>query len=113
MTTHQWGYERADCKGDHALNLFLEDLEHLVDHYAGQTGQQLETRVFQAQAAANKLLQAYQKNARNTDAFTNQFIEIKSVIDAQDTLQLVPIFSMGLKQHLLRLLKRSNTTTRH
>ena len=113
MTTHQWGYERADCRGDHALNLFLEDLEHLVDHYTSQTAQHQETRIFQAQAAANKLLQAYQKNARNTDAFTNQSIQIKSVIDAQHTLQLVPIFSSGLKQHLLRLLERTNSTTHH
>ncbi|MCC2597477.1 hypothetical protein LKR43_14150 [Pusillimonas sp. MFBS29] len=113
MTTRQWGYERAECTGDHALNLFLDDLEHLVDHYAAVNGQQPETRVFQAQAAANKLLQAYQKNARNTDAFTHQFIEIKSIVDAQDQLQLVPIFSSGLKQHLLRLLKKSNARTQH
>ncbi|NYT57355.1 hypothetical protein H0A65_00295 [Alcaligenaceae bacterium] len=113
MTTRQWGYERTECTGDHALNLFLEDLEHLVDHYTADTGRQPETRLFQAQAAANKLLQAYQKNARKTDAFTHQFIEIKSIIDAQGNLQLVPIFSSGLKQHLLRLLKKSNATTHH
>ncbi|MGB6103575.1 MAG: hypothetical protein WBF88_06965 [Pusillimonas sp.] len=113
MTTRQWGYERADCNGDHALNLFLEDMEHVVDHYAGQTGQPLETRLFQAQAAANKLLQAYQKNSRNTHAFNDQFIEIKSVVDAQDRLQFVPIFSNVLKQQLIRLLKRSNATTQH
>jgi len=113
MTTRQWGYERTECTGDHALNLFLEDLEHLVDHYTAETGQQPETRLFQAQAAANKLVQAYQKNARNTAAFTHQFIEIKSVVDAHDKLQLVPIFSSGLKQHLLRLLKKSNARTQH
>ncbi|MDS1141997.1 hypothetical protein RE432_16260 [Pusillimonas sp. SM2304] len=113
MTTRQWGYERADCSGDYALNLFLDDMEHLVDHYAAPSGEQLETRLFQAQAAANKLLQAYEKNARNTAAFTGQFIEIKSVVDAQDVLQFVPIFSSGLKQQLIKLLKRSNTATQH
>ena len=113
MTAHQWGYERADCNGDQALNLFLEDLEHLVDHYTKLPGQHVETSAFQAQAAANKLLQAYQKNARRTEAFNNQYIEIKSMIDGQGVTQLVPIFSSGLKQNLLRLLERSNKTTQH
>ena len=113
MTAHQWGYERVDCSGSHALSLFLDDLEHLVDHYANLPGQHMETRVFQAQAAANKLLQAYQKNARRTDAFTHQSIQIKAITDAQQKVQLVPIFSSGLKQHLLKLLERSNKTTQH
>src|SRR5690606_18776335 len=113
MTTRQWGYERPDCSGDYALNLLLDDMEHLVDHYAAQNTEQLETRLVQPQAAANKLLQAYEKNARNTTAFTGQFIEIKSVVDAQNVLQFVPIFSSGLKQQLVKLLKRSNATTQH
>jgi len=113
MTIRQWGYERADCRGDYALNLFLDDMEHLVDHYAAQSSEQIETRLFQAQAAANKLLQAYEKNARNTEAFSGQSIEIKSVIDAQNVLQFVPIFSSGLKQQLIRLLKRTNATVQH
>ena len=113
MTARPWGYERADCRGDFALSLFLDDIEYLIDHYATQTGGQQEAQLFRAQAAANKLLQAYQKNARRTEAFNNQYIEIKSMIDGQGVTQLVPIFSSGLKQNLLRLLERSNKTTQH
>ena len=113
MTTRPWGYERADCRGDFALSLFLDDIEHLVDHYSARTEEQLEARIFRAQAAANKLLQAYEKNARNTDAFTRQFIEIKCVTDEHDTQQFVPIFSTGLKTQLVRLLNQTNQTTRH
>src|SRR3546814_5919356 len=70
MTSRPWGYERADCSGDYALSLFLDDMERVVDHYATQASEEpLETRLFRAQAAANKLLQAYDKNARKTDAF--------------------------------------------
>ncbi|HUG59931.1 MAG TPA: hypothetical protein VL002_16990 [Candidimonas sp.] len=113
MTTQQWGYERADCRGDFSLSLFLDDMDRLITHYTAQASEQPETVLFQAQAAANKLLQAYEKNARNTTAFSNQFIEIKSVVDAKDSLVLVPIFSSGLKQKLIELLKRSNQTSLH
>ncbi len=113
MTTRPWGYERADCRGDFALSLFLDDIEHLVDHYSAQADEQLEARLFRAQAAANKLLQAYEKNARKTDAFTHQFIEIKCIVDGQDKQQFVPIFSTGLKTQLVRLLNQTNQTTRH
>lgn len=113
MTTPSWGYERADCAGDHALGLFLDDMERVVEHYASLEGMQPDARVFQAQAAANKLLQAYAKNARKTTAFNGQFIEIKSFVNAAGQIQLVPIFSSGLKQALIKLLNRSNQTTRH
>ncbi|NGM87685.1 hypothetical protein G5B35_10250 [Parapusillimonas sp. SGNA-6] len=113
MTTHEWGYERADCTGTYALSLFLDDLERLVDHYAGQSEPQLEARLFQAQAAANKLLQAYDKNARKTDAFANQYIDIKSVRNEDGHVSFVPIFSPGLKQALVKLLNHSNQATRH
>ena len=113
MTTKQWGYERADCRGDFALSLFLDDMDRLITHYTGRASDHPETVLFQAQAAANKLLQAYEKNARNTDAFTRQFIEIKCVTDEHDTQQFVPIFSSGLKAQLLRLLHRTNQTSRH
>lgn len=115
MTTPNWGYERADCRGSFALSLFLDDMDNLITHYTdqAQAPEDRQTALFQAQAAANKLLQAYEKNARNTTAFTHQFIEIKSIVDAQGNLQLVPIFSMGLKQHLVDLLKRTNETRLH
>lgn len=113
MTTKQWGYERADCRGSFALSLFLDDMDRLIEHYTGQAAEQPDAVLFQAQAAANKLVQAYEKNARNTTAFSNQFIEIKSVVDGKGTLLLVPIFSSGLKQKLVELLNRSNETSLH
>ncbi len=113
MTTTQWGYERADCRGSFALSLFLDDMDTLITHYTSQTPEQPETVLFQAQAAANKLLQAYEKNARNTTAFSNQFIQVKSLLDAEGKLLLVPIFSSGLKQKLIALLNRSNATSVH
>ncbi|NYT66398.1 hypothetical protein H0A58_10530 [Alcaligenaceae bacterium] len=124
MTAPSWGYERADCIGDFALSLFLDDIDTLITHYtevANSAGADSlnsqahhpEATVFQAQAAANKLLQAYQNNARKTDAFTNQHIDVKSVVDGNGVLLLVPIFSTGLKQHLLRLLDKSNKTSLH
>jgi hypothetical protein len=113
MTIKQWGYERADCRGSFALSLFLDDMDRLINHYTAQAAEEPEVILFRAQAAANKLLQAYDKNARNTAAFSNQFIEVKSVIDAGGALVLVPIFSSGLKQKLIELLKRSNDTSLH
>ncbi len=113
MTTKQWGYERADCRGSFALSLFLDDMDRLIEHYTGQAAEQPDAVLFQAQAAANKLVQAYEKNARNTTAFTNQFIEIKSVVDGKGAPLLVPIFSSGLKQKLVELLNRSNETSVH
>lgn len=112
MTTITWGYERSDCRGDYALSLFLDDIDRLVTHYAAQEGQ-AEVNLFRAQAAANKLLQAYEKNARGTNAFTNESIEIKSILNDTRQLQFVPIFSSGLKACLLKLLQRSNQTNIH
>ncbi len=112
MTTPTWGYERADCRGDYALSLFLDDVDRLVTHYAALEGQ-ADANLFKAQAAANKLLQAYEKNARGTQAFTRQSIEIKSIVDASQRMQFVPIFSPGLKQCLITLLQRSNQTSIH
>jgi hypothetical protein len=115
MTTPQWGYERADCRGSYALSLFLDDMERLIDHYTDQalkTGH-ADTVLFQAQAAANKLLDAYDKNARNTAAFNHQSIQIKSAHDSAGKLLLVPIFSAGLRQHLVKLLERSKNTHVH
>lgn len=113
MSTPQWGYERADCRGSYALSLFLDDMDKLITHYTSVAVERPDAVVFQAQAAANKLLQAYEKNARNTAAFTNQFIEIKSLVDAKKQIQLVPIFSSGLKQKLVELLHKSNQTSLH
>ena len=113
MTTKQWGYERADCRGSFALSLFLDDMDRLIEHYTALAAEQPDVVLFQAQAAANKLVQAYAKNARNTTAFNSQSIEIKSVVDDKGMLLLVPIFSSGLKQKLVELLKRSNATSVH
>ncbi len=112
MTEIRWGYEQADCRGDYALSLFLDDLQRLLDHYEARNGQ-AEQNLLDAQAAANKLISAYQKNARNTQAFDRQSIQIRSVITAADHAQFVPIFSAGLKQNLQRLLDRSNQTNLH
>ena len=112
MEPISWGYERADCRGSYALSLFLDDMERLVQHYAGLPGQ-TETNVFKAQAAANKLLQAYAINAKGTKAFDRQSIEIKAIVDQDQQLQFVPIFSAGLKEHLVKLLNRSNQTPLH
>lgn len=113
MTANQWGYERADCRGSFALSLFLDDMDRLIEHYTGLAEQQPEAVLFRAQAAANKLLQAYEKNARATTAFSSQFIEIKSVVNDKGELLLVPIFSSGLKQKLIELLNRSNQNSIH
>lgn len=113
MTTRKWGYESPACSGSYALSLFLDDMDCLVEHYAGRTDATLETRLFQAQAAANKLLQAYDKNARNTTAFKQQFIEVKSTTDEQGKLIFVPIFSTGLKQQLVELLYKTDHSNQH
>ncbi len=112
MSTHQWGYDRADCIGDHALSLFLDDLEAVLAHYANQDAQ-TEALLFQAQMASNKLVQAYDAHARATRAFSGQSIEIRRIINAQDRVEYVPIFSAGLRSHLVTLLERSMSTTRH
>lgn len=112
MTNQTWGYERPDCIGNNALALFIDDIQRILDHYAQLDGTP-ETRLFQAQAAANKLLQAYQKNARKTQAFNGQFIEIKAVVAGNSTAQWVPIFSSGLKQALKTLLEHSKNTPTH
>jgi uncharacterized protein YfcZ (UPF0381/DUF406 family) len=112
MTTPPWGYERPDCIGNHALALFIDDIQRVLDHYAQRPGS-TEIQVFQAQAAANKLLQAYDKNARKTTAFKGQHIEIK-VVDAGDgQSRWVPLFSEGLKRALKALLERSQSTPSH
>ncbi|HWK59834.1 MAG TPA: hypothetical protein VNT00_00315 [Eoetvoesiella sp.] len=107
-----WGYERADCRGNQALGLFLDDMENLLKHYAALEGSP-EANLFQAQAAANKLLQAYDKNARGTQAFRNQSIQLRSIINNNHCLEFVPLFSSGLKEHLIALLKRSNESHLH
>lgn len=126
MTTPSWGYQRPDCSGDFAISLFLDDIDQLINHYTALTKQGLangkqqqnnqsntEAVVLQAQAAANKLLLAYQNNARKTDAFTHQYIQIKSVVTPDGNLVLLPIFSSGLKQNLIRLLKLTQKTSLH
>lgn len=126
MTTPSWGYQRPDCSGDFAISLFLDDIDQLITHYTAITKQSLangeqhptdqstaESIVLQAQAAANKLLLAYQNNARKTDAFKHQHIQIKSVLTPEGSLVLLPIFSNGLKQHLIRLLKLTQKTSLH
>lgn len=112
MTEPTWGYERPDCIGNNALALFIDDIQRILDHY-GQMQGAAETRLFQAQAAANKLLKAYETNARRTTAFHGQFIEIKSVSAMGSAPQWVPLFSPGLKQALKTLLDRSNDTPTH
>lgn len=112
MTTIRWGYERADCRGDFALSLFLDDMERVIKHYATQDTDP-EACLAQAQAATDKLLQAYQQNAKGTNAFTGQSIKIRSFVDESGRLAFVPIFSAGLKQHLVDLLNRSNHTSIH
>lgn len=103
MSTPTWGYERPDCVGNNALALFIDDIQRVLDHYTQVSGTP-EERLFQAQAAANKLLQAYQKNARKTRAFDNQYLEIKTVTVGDAEPQWVPIFSSGLKQAMKALL---------
>lgn len=112
MSTPTWGYERPDCIGNNALALFIDDIQRVLDHYSQLPGAP-EERLFQAQAAANKLLQAYQKNARKTKAFDGQYIEIKTVVTDKPQPQWVPIFSSGLKQAMKALLEHTRTTPTH
>ena len=94
------------------MSLFLDDIDRLVRHYVALPGQ-TEVNVFKAQAAANKLLEAYALNAKGTHAFDHQSIEIRAIIDQDAQLQFVPIFSSGLKAQLLKLLNRSKQTPLH
>jgi hypothetical protein len=112
MSTPDWGYDRADCIGDNALGLFLDDLDIVLMHYAGQV-EQTESVLFQAQMAANKLVQAYDTHARATTAFARQSIEVKRIVHADNRIEFVPIFSAGLKSQLIKLLKRSTSTVQH
>lgn len=113
MTTPPWGYQRPDCIGNHALALFIDDIQRVLDAHADTPGSP-EARLFQVQADANRLLQGYAEHARGTSAFKGQFIEIRSVpASGRTPAQWLPIFSPGLKQALQALLKRSQNTPSH
>ena len=108
-----WGYEQPDCTGNNALGLFIDDLDYVIQHFVRAPGLQTEARVFQAQAAANTLVQEYRDRARKTQAFNGQYIEIRAVNMGNDTVQLLPVFSPGLKQALTTLLEKTRTTQPH
>lgn len=105
MTASQWGYERPDCIGNHALALFIDDVQRVLDEHA-HTQDRTEADLFQVQADANRLLQGYAEHARGTTAFKGQFIKIRAVeASGQTPAQWLPLFSPGLKQALQALLK--------
>ena len=75
MTSSPWGYERPDCIGNHALALFIDDIQRVLDAYANTQGS-TDARLFQVQAEANRLLQGYAEHARGTTVFlTTQTLE--------------------------------------
>ena len=111
MTDSPWGYERPDCVGTHALALFIDDIQRVLDAHALNSG---DASLFQVQADANRLLQGYAEHARGTTAFKGQFITIRAIEASGPTpAQWVPLFSPGLKQALQALLKRSQETSSH
>lgn len=113
MNQSPWGYQRPDCIGNHALALFIDDIQRVLDAHADTQGSP-EARLFQVQADANRLLQGYAEHARATTAFKDQFIEIRAIqASGQTPAQWLPIFSPGLKQALQALLKRSQNTPSH
>ncbi|MGE4124648.1 MAG: hypothetical protein AB7E59_05225 [Pusillimonas sp.] len=113
MTSSPWGYERPDCIGNHALALFIDDIQRVLDAYADTQGS-TDARLFQVQAEANRLLQGYAEHARGTTVFKDQFITIRAVDASGHTpSQWVPLFSPGLKSALQALLKHSQNTTSH
>lgn len=113
MTSFLWGYERPDCIGNHALALFIDDIQRVLDSHADATNNG-EERLFQVQADANRLLQGYAEHARGTTVFKGQFITIRAIeASGQTPAQWLPLFSPGLKQALQALLKRSQNTTSH
>ena len=50
MTSSPWGYERPDCIGNHALALFIDDIQRVLDAYADTQGS-TDARLFQVQAS--------------------------------------------------------------
>lgn len=110
MTSSPWGYERPDCIGNHALALFIDDIQRILDAHADTQGN-ADAHLFQVQADANRLLQGYAEHARGTAAFKGQFITIRAIeTSGQAPVQWVPLFSPELKKALQALLKRSQDT---
>lgn len=108
-----WGYEQADCIGNNALGLFIDDLEYLIAHFTQAPNLHTEARIFQAQAAADTLVQHYATHARRTQAFQDQKVTIRAIDTGKSGVQLLPVFSAGLKKSLETLLAQSNATPIH
>lgn len=104
-----WGYQRPDCRGANALGLFIDDLHRVLEGHEGKVAKS-PAALYQAQADTNALVRRYADLTNAPAVFAGQSITLRTAPGEQGGVQLVPLFSPGLKQALIALLRAGEST---
>jgi len=105
----RWGYQRPECRGANALGLFIDDLHRVLEGHEGNVAKS-PAALYQAQADTNALVRRYADLAGAPAVFAGQSITLRTAPAEHGGVQLVPLFSAGLKQALVALLRAGETT---
>lgn len=98
-----WGWQRPECRGRHALELFVDDLHRILQAYAANRLAS-DDALERAQDQVNKLLARYAQIAGSPNVFSGQRVELKEGTDRNGVVHIVPIFSADLKQAMVQTL---------
>jgi len=105
----RWGFQRPDCRGANALGLFIDDLQRVLDGHESNVAKS-PAALYQAQADTNALVRRYADLTNAPAVFAGQSITLRTAPADHGGVQLVPLFSPGLKQALVALLRVGEST---
>jgi hypothetical protein len=102
-STPSWGFLHPECHGQNALVFFSMDLATTIEQqFKLHARSSLETRLFEAQKAVDRLLKQYVQIQANPDAFEGQSIELQIVRDEANPDE--PVLALKTSPHLESLI---------
>lgn len=98
-----WGWQRPECRGRHAVELFMDDLHRILQAYAANRLAP-DNALEHAQNQVDTLLVRYDEVTGSPNAFSGQHVELKEGTDRNGVVHIVPIFSADLKKAMVQIL---------
>lgn len=101
--TNSWGFLHPECHGRNALVFFSWDLARTIEQQFKLHAQSpLETGLYEAQKAVDRLLKQYVQIQANPTAFEGQTIELQLVRDESNPEE--PLLALKTSPHLEALI---------
>ena len=103
-TPPEWGFLHPECHGQNALLFFSWDLARAIEEqFKLHEQSSLDTRLYEAQKAVDRLLKQYVQIQANPKAFEGQSIQLR-LEPGDESTGGTPVLALETSEHLENLI---------